>query len=510
MSPAAIVERLGDRFRLLRGGRKGDRHATLYETLRWSYSLLERSEAVLFDRLSVFAGGFTMAAAETVCADDEVVESAEVLDLLGALVDKSMVIAEPTASGDRYRLLETLREFGSEALTGRAERDRYTRAHARYYCELAQAQEPLLWTAAEPDVRRMLDPEWDNLRAAFTFLLGAGDVDSAANLIAALGWYATWSCRDELQSGAELLLARPNIEPHPRFVDVCGVAAFGAFNRADLHKALDIGERALRTGRRDPAGLVYVAAMAASVNLGDESRTQRYYQAWLTDAEASPAGVRAHAENMMGLYRARMQGSAAGVAFTDRGMQLALDGGSPSSISYAHMCRGYTLGLADPDEAMASFRRSIEIAADLDEKHTMVAFSHRGLADLTLQHGTLDEALRVCRESLLITIDHHKTVVVVAILAPSALALDRAGESAIAATLLGCLTAHGQRPPATVDVDAFATSHPEPFSRGTGLTIQQAAEVAVSGIDAVLNRSSGVTRAEWPPASQPSSPQTAS
>jgi hypothetical protein len=236
--------------------------------------------------------------------------------------------------------------------------------------------------------------------------------------------------------------------------------------------------------------------MAASVNLGDETRTERSYHAWMADAAASPSGVRAHAENMMGLYRARMQGSAAGVGFTDRGMQLALNGGAPSPIAYAHMCRGYTLGLADPDEAMSSFRRSIEIAAALDEKHTMVAFSHRGLADLTLQHGTLDDALRVCRESLLITTDHHKTVVVVAILAPTALALDRAGESDIAATLLGCLTAHGQRPPATVDIDAFATRHPDAFGHGTGLTIQQATDVAVGGIDLVLDRHARVRRAD--------------
>jgi hypothetical protein len=119
---------------------------------------------------------------------------------------------------------------------------------------------------------------------------------------------------------------------------------------------------------------------------------------------------------------------------------------------------------------------------------TDIESSSRRWEDLTVRHGTLEETLRTCRESLIITVDHHKAVVAMAILAPTAVALDQAGETDAATTLLGCLTAHGQRPPAPVEADAFADRHPVQFDRGSRLTLPQAVDVAVSCIDAVLSR----------------------
>ena len=107
MSPAEVLGRLGDRFKLLRGGARGglDRHRTLAATLDWSYSLLGEQEATVLDRLAVFAGSFDLAAAEQVCSDD-IADEADVADLVASLVDKSMVAAERLPAGTRYRLLE--------------------------------------------------------------------------------------------------------------------------------------------------------------------------------------------------------------------------------------------------------------------------------------------------------------------------------------------------------------------------------------------------------------------
>ena len=99
LSPRAIAERLDDRFRLLRGGRRGERHQTLRDTVQWSYDLLSPAEAALFDRLCVFVGGFTVEAVEAVCSDESLVDELDVVDLLVALVDKSMVQRDRSRQG---------------------------------------------------------------------------------------------------------------------------------------------------------------------------------------------------------------------------------------------------------------------------------------------------------------------------------------------------------------------------------------------------------------------------
>ena len=111
LAPQEIRERLSDRLRLLRGGRgRAERHQTMRRTVEWSYQLLTPAESVLLNRLSVFAGGFTLAAAEDVC-DGPPLERDAVLDALDSLVAKSLVVAEVRRGTTRYRLLETIRQF---------------------------------------------------------------------------------------------------------------------------------------------------------------------------------------------------------------------------------------------------------------------------------------------------------------------------------------------------------------------------------------------------------------
>ena len=116
-APVELLARLNDRFKLLRGTARNrvDHHGTLWATVEWSYQLLTEPERAVFDQLSVFAGSFDLRAAEMVCTADSIDES-DVVDLLSNLVDKSMVVAERHAFGTRYRLLETLREFGEDRL----------------------------------------------------------------------------------------------------------------------------------------------------------------------------------------------------------------------------------------------------------------------------------------------------------------------------------------------------------------------------------------------------------
>ena len=141
MSPTEIAALLDERFRLLTGGRRTavERHQTLRAAVDWSYSLLEPSERLVFDRLGVFSGSFDNAAASAVVTGDGI-EQWDVLDAMASLVGKSMVNAEKTPEDTtRYSMLETLRQYARERLDESGAADDWRRRHARHYAAFAEA-----------------------------------------------------------------------------------------------------------------------------------------------------------------------------------------------------------------------------------------------------------------------------------------------------------------------------------------------------------------------------------
>ena len=192
-----IATRLDDRFRLLTGGSRTvlPRHQTLRGAIDWSYHLLSDPERVLLRRLSVFAGGSTLKAAESICAGENL-EPVDILDRLTSLVDKSLVLAETQHGEARYRLLETVRQYGRERLQEAAEADDARRRHRdREFAELA---EPKLRTAEQDVWVPRLEVEHDNLRGALTWSLAeirteagrrTADADLGLRLVGALWWF---------------------------------------------------------------------------------------------------------------------------------------------------------------------------------------------------------------------------------------------------------------------------------------------------------------------------------
>jgi predicted ATPase/class 3 adenylate cyclase len=174
MSVQQICERLDQRFRLLTGGSRNamPRQQTLQATVDWSFGLLTRAERDTLTRLSVFVGGFELEAAEAICASDEV-DALDVMDLVGSLVDKSLVVADRGSERVRYRLLETIRQYSAQELVrsaGEAEALRVRDRQAEYYLGLAVAAAPALAGPQQGRYLRQLDREWDNVRAAFAHL----------------------------------------------------------------------------------------------------------------------------------------------------------------------------------------------------------------------------------------------------------------------------------------------------------------------------------------------------
>ena len=199
LSVEQIALRLEDSFGLLTGGSRTalPRHRTLRATVDWSHELLSQKERVLFRRLSVFAGGFTLGAAEAVCAG-EGIEREDVLDLLSHLVDKSLVMVAEQQSGEaRYRPLETVRQYGRERLEESGGAERARRRHAEYFVALAEEAEPELKGAQQVAWLDTLETEQGNLRAALSWSLAPEDAkpveraDLGLRLAAALWlfWY---------------------------------------------------------------------------------------------------------------------------------------------------------------------------------------------------------------------------------------------------------------------------------------------------------------------------------
>ncbi|MGW0824666.1 AfsR/SARP family transcriptional regulator [Streptomyces sp. NPDC002845] len=193
LTPRQIADRLDDRFRLLTSGSRTvlPRQQTLRAVVDWSWELLDEDEREVLRRLSVFAGGCDLAAAEAVCAP-------AALQALGSLVDKSLVVASPSpgspGDGMRYRLLETVAEYARERLDEAGTRTDAERAHLTYYRELARTTDPLLRGSGQHEAIALLELEYENIRTALRHAVAERNEQEALCLVLSLGWY--WQMRD--------------------------------------------------------------------------------------------------------------------------------------------------------------------------------------------------------------------------------------------------------------------------------------------------------------------------
>jgi predicted ATPase/class 3 adenylate cyclase len=282
LSVADINTRLRDRFKLLTGGGRVllERQQTLRALVDWSYDQLPENEQILFDRLSVFAGGFELPAAEEVCGVEPLTPE-DVLDLLASLVDKSLVMPEETDDGTRYRTLETIRDYARVKLIERGELQAASERHCNYYFVMAKAGNRGLQGAEQPDWIRRLEAELDNLRAAIAYALeGGGDPIIAVKIEVALqGFRILRGYATEGRGNVRAMLALPAIQA----MDIAKahtlyVGAALADSQSDDWEAERMLETCLAL-RRDIGNQVDIAATlstlaAVRLRLGDATRAR--------------------------------------------------------------------------------------------------------------------------------------------------------------------------------------------------------------------------------------------
>lgn len=301
MSLVNLNERLDQRFRILTGGSRNalPRQQTLQATVEWSFDLLSGPEQEVLRRLSVFVGGFELDAAEAVCAAGAA-EIFEVADLLGSLVNKSLVVAERSSGSLRYRLLETIRQYAAGQLVetgGEAETCQARRLHAEFYLQLSEAAGPDLTGPKQGAWLKRLDLEWDNIQATLTYL---GDQPDRTEEVLRLGvaLHRFFESRGHVDAIGYLRAALERSEGVPAALQARGIFVTGdlvatllaAEVRLESRSAVELVQRSLEMARvLDDPKLVAEALSVLSwlAHLQGESRqATRLAQAAITAARA--------------------------------------------------------------------------------------------------------------------------------------------------------------------------------------------------------------------------------
>jgi hypothetical protein len=443
LSISEIAGRLDRRLRLLTGGRRTAiaRHQTLRNTIDWSYELLEASEAEVFARLAVFAGGFTLEAAEAVVSDDGIALD-DVLDLLSRLVARSMLVGDDAGGTTRYRLLETMRQYAMERLEATGESDRSRRRHAEYYTGVAEATAAGVIGPQEEQWAATIDLELRNLAAALDWSVDAHDPELALRMANAL--VGVGRPRATLSRTVRAALDMPHARHHP----LRAPAMAHALLLAEVLWGDAGGMRnwvAATDAAFDEAGLaptaeaVFAHAVLASME-GQFDQLQTYgdpaIDMALTDGDHHLAGVQC-AILAMCLTAARQHDAA--VVRAEQAHALASEVGNPSLRAIADLSLGFALSPIDPDGAITHLQAALQQAPpNLDLTGDV---GGRCLARLLASRGELAAAL----ESYAACLDRAMEVGarLAVVLACDSLAVDlgTAGHHDVAAVLFGALEA---------------------------------------------------------------------
>ena len=410
LSVGQINARIGDRFRLLTGGSRSalPRQQTLRATFDWSFDLLTEEERIVMRRLSVFPSSFTLEAASFVSSDEAIDENA-VIDLLSQLVGRSLIIADTSNAGARYRLLETTRAYGLEKLADAGETNAVKSRHAQYFRDQVDR--------AYDDWLRMPDVQWlavyslerDNIRAALDWALGV-DGDPAIGVAVAGASGALWAQLSLQSEGRQRLEA--------------AVASLGAQTPVAEQARLWLWLGLLR---RYGAPVEAVAALEQAIDLyremGDElglghalarlgaalTQLSRFDESAVALEEALPLLERAGQPKALGFYYSelgrlkKLTGElTAARTYLDKAFTLLRDSGSESAAlgvlgNFADMT--WTLG--DVDAALAAFREAVALMRKSPQtRKFLLGVSLTNLAGVHTERGELDQALAAAREGL--------------------------------------------------------------------------------------------------------------
>ena len=373
MTPAELARRLQRSFAVLAAGRRGTlpHHQTLRATIDWSYQLLAEPEQRLLARLSVFAGGCTLEAAETVCSGDGI-DPDTVFELLASLVARSLVVTEEHGPQTRYRLLETIRQYGEERLAEAGETDRWQARHADYYVGvLSRIREPAHDPQAGVFWAVRLSAEQDNLLAAWSWAIDTRNIDTAFSILAGFAPNeVSYSYRLLLDGEAALEL--PGATEHPGYPLALAVSARFASARSVGKGVEELCRRAAEANARQASPDWRVEEVICATRSNIAITTGAFADA---ASLAEQAAKLARAGGDLAEASFQLASAAAGhllagdaprsVPLAREALTLARQIGDPALIAAGLLAVGATVAETDPDRARACLRESLELSTAL-------------------------------------------------------------------------------------------------------------------------------------------------
>ncbi|MGI9601090.1 MAG: ATP-binding protein, partial [Acidimicrobiales bacterium] len=441
LAPEQLVKRLDDRFAVLKGRRHGDRQQTLRETVQWSYDLLDPTEQALFERLSVFVGGFTLAAVEAVCAG-EALDPVDVVEVLDALVDKSMVVSDRRGGAVRFAMLETLRQFAAEQLGEDADVGGLQRRHEDYYAAIASRQGEVLFTVHEDDAWAALGIEWDNIRAAFESARDRGSLGGAIDIVLSVAWFATFSIRSEAFSWADELLAVEGVDQEPDYGSLLGAAAMGAYLQVGA-RAEELAEAGLLHDPGDRLGFCRTTLCAVYLNnVHRAEASDAVTREWLEHLDEAVPASRLWASGFRTFHLATYGGhELVDQARTEAATltALATEMASPTAKALAFWAEGLATSVTDPDEAAELWQLGQSEAYSLSDEHLLGHLLIGLQLHFVARRGQLPEVLALCRFALAAALDQHYFVGTSHLFGVAAIGLARSGDARTAGRLLGAM-----------------------------------------------------------------------
>jgi predicted ATPase len=439
MSPQDVRDRLGDRFRLLSGPRRGlERHQTLHQAVAWSYDLLSQDERMVLHQVSVFAGGFDLAAAMAVVGQDGEDEYG-LLDGVDSLVRKSLVLVERAGGHARYGLSETIRQFAQEQLAATGTIGESRDRHARYFAGLAVAYWGMWDGPAQRVALDWLDVEFANLRAGFRWAADQDDLATAAAIAAHTAMLGETLQRYESAGWAEEILE-----------------AARAAGLAQLPRLYTAASLCAYTGRPEAA----VGYAQAAVALEGDARYDPFHPAWTRNRDALANLMAGRLDRAMqifanlaaqpnparvtgrcGLQLALVLGGRAeeAMAIAEDNVAAARAHGNPFLVALALTESGLAFAQAHPDRALRLFHEGLAYA----QQHRiplLEAIATRNAAGLEALHGDVGQSLALFDTALDILHGAGSVTAMGATLAHLAVCFDRLDRSDIAATLYGAST----------------------------------------------------------------------
>jgi predicted ATPase len=433
MTATEVRDRLGDRFRLLVGSRRGlERHQTLRHAVAWSYDLLDDDERSVLDRCSVFAGGFDLPGAQAVTGSDDDIAT---LDLLDALVRKSLMVADHSSGRTRFSMLETIRQFAEEQLAATGEATEARTAHARHF---AQREPDIMSLWDSPRQREAYDwltTELANLRTAFRWATDRGDLDDAATIATYAAFLGFCIDNYEPIAWAEELIEPARAVDHPRLAFLYVIAS-QCYTSGRVEEAVRYSDAAMAVvesgGGEVPFGIEGLLCIAYLYAAQPERAVD-----WCRSRVQSGRDTHTVSRTYLILSLTVAQSHEEAIAATAGLIEAAEATGNPWVLSSALFTFVAAHLHADPVGALTAGRRGLQVAEDSGNRGNGT-FLAMVVARVEREYGNPLRALHYIAVAIHNYHDSGAPMTMRAPMAILATVLDRMGRYEPAATIAGC------------------------------------------------------------------------